>query len=177
MSYSKAIKQNANKEGFKSLLWVILGIMAVMFSVQIMKALKGLFGFLSGKTSEQELNDKNEVEKNKAETLITQSGYTQNSLPKPISYYSSIADSLFNYMQGWGTNAEKMIEILKPLSSMELKAVYLKFGSRINLDFGNDAGNLFTWFDWELSDYSPFSIGALTRMRLIWKKTNLPITF
>lgn len=167
----------ANKEGLKTLLWVLLGVAVLMFSVQIMKVMKGFFSMLSGKTSEEELNKKNEDEKNKVQSLITSAGYSQSSLPHPITFYSNIADSLEGYMQGWGTESDKMIELLKPLSNNELKAVYLKFGSRINNDFSNDAGNLFTWFKWELSDYSPFSMGALTRMRIIWKKTGLPITF
>lgn len=177
MNASQINKNYTNKEGFKTLLWVLLGIGVLMFSVQLMKIFKGVFGFLTGKTSEEQLNAKNETEKNKVDTLINQSGYSQSTLPKPISYYAQIADTCENYMKGWGTEAEKMEQLLSPLAANELKAVYLKFGSRINEDFSNDAGNLFTWFDWELSDYSPFHFGALTSMRMIWKRTNLPITF
>ncbi len=177
MTAKQLNEKYTNKEGAKTLLWLVIAALIIMFSVQIMKVLRGVFGFITGKTSDEEIAAKNETEANKVQALIKESGYSQTTLPKPMTYYMSIADSLEEAMQGWGTDSDTMLNLLKPLTDNELKAVYLKFGSRINDDFGNDAGNLFTWFKWELSDYSPFSVGALTRMRLIWKKTGLPITF
>jgi hypothetical protein len=170
-------KNYANKEGFKTLLWCGVGVLFIMFFTQITRMLKGFFGLITGSTSAEEIMKKNEAEANKVDALISSSGYSGSSLPRPISHYDNIADSLENYMQGWGTNSKKMYELLAPLSANELKAVYLKFGSRVNEDFSNDAGNLFTWFDWELSDYSPFDLGAASKMRTLWKKTGLPLTF
>lgn len=177
MSYATTIKQNANKEGMKTLLWLLAGALVIMFFTKVVKAFSWFTGLISGASSEKELADKAELQKNEVQGVIQQSGYSQSTLPHGIAYYTNIANSCENYMKGWGTESAKMYNLLKPLTPNELKAVYLQFGSRINEDFQNDAGNLFTWFGWELGDYSPFDFGALSRMRTLWKQTGLPITF
>lgn len=170
-------KNYTNKEGFKTLLWCIAGALAIMFSVQLVKVVKGFFAMLTGKKGEEELQKKADEQTNEVQALIKTSGYSPSTLPKPIAHYATIANSCEQYMQGWGTKSKEMYDLLKGLTANELKAVYLKFGSRINRDFSNDTGTLFTWFDWELTDYNPLDIGVLTRMRLLWKQTLLPITF
>lgn len=176
----KAVEFNqnyANKEGFKSLLWIGGAVIALFFFSYIIKAMKAFFLFITGKATEKELNEKNDLEQQKAEKLIKDSGFDPNKLNRPMSYYQGIADELYNAMEGWGTNGTKVVDLCKPLTAIELKAVYLKFGSRINTDFSNDAGNLFVWFGWEFQSWNPLETTSLMALRIIWGKTGLPITF
>jgi len=78
----------------------------------------------------------------------------------------------------WGaTDEDALINMLKPLNGNDLRLVFNAFGKKAYL-FSTEAPswmgtdiNLFGWYKEELSEY------WLKKMREIWRKSQLPITF
>jgi hypothetical protein len=100
----------------------------------------------------------------------------RDKLTKEESFYTGVAEFLYNQMQyiGSGSGAA-MVDKLKNLTAQELKFVWVKFGIRSNTVFAFSMfeGDLFAWFDAELSDWKPWDLNALSDMRKIWTKTGL----
>jgi len=75
----------------------------------------------------------------------------------------------------YGTNEDGMFDILEVLNSKDLVAVYYAYGNRPYLFGGTNwlgfSLDLFGWFERELSG------NDLIKMRNIWSKTDLEITF
>lgn len=89
---------------------------------------------------------------------------------------SKIARSVHWTMARAGTDENRLFNLLEPLSGADLVKVYRSFGVQpYGLSggmgwFGSDL-NLFEWFEKELNR------NERERMRLIWHKSGLEITF
>lgn len=164
------IKQYANKEGFKAFLWLLLGVFVLFFFGQIIKTIKKL-GNLFGTSEEQKAIEE------KANDIVQDVSNQVNgtSVPKPLSYYKSIADTQYNAMQYSGTNVSVLLDSLKNLSSNELLMVFSQFGMRPNFTFGyaESLKNLAGWYVEELTDFAMWGKSDLEKMRDIWASTSI----
>lgn len=93
-----------------------------------------------------------------------------------LSKVDSIASRLFDAMNRFGTDESTIFLLLDPLSSSDLKRVYESFGNRPYANGGRlvvlgASMDLFGWFGKELTEKEK------ARMRDIWAKTDLEITF
>lgn len=87
----------------------------------------------------------------------------------------STAKRLKVAMQNFGTDEAELWLLLEPMNKRELEQVYIEFGLQ-RYDYGGRFWfgaplDLFGWFAKELNGKEK------TRMREIWSKTNLEITF
>ena len=87
----------------------------------------------------------------------------------------SISQRVKFTMQGFGTDESDLFNLLQPLTSGQLESVFKDFGLQ-KYDYGGrwwfgSQYDLFGWFDKELNAKEK------ARMRDIWAKTDLEITF
>ena len=78
-------------------------------------------------------------------------------------------------MQYFGTDESELWNLLEPMNAKQLEQVYIEFGLQ-RYEYGGrfwfgSPLDLFGWFSKELNSKEK------TRMREIWSKTNLEITF
>lgn len=93
-----------------------------------------------------------------------------------VNNLESLTNEVFLTMWTWGTDEKRLFELLEPLNKSDLKSVFYKFG---NKPYGMGGRtiivgkglNLFGWFDKELTEKEK------ARMRDIWAKTGLNVTF
>jgi len=86
--------------------------------------------------------------------------------------YKQIAQDQYNAMEGFGTNETILFDTLDNLNGDDLKMVFMDFGlrapgSRVSGLWKYDRGNIFTWYNAELSG------SDLEKMREVWKKSGL----
>nr|WP_321356636.1 hypothetical protein [uncultured Draconibacterium sp.] len=103
-----------------------------------------------------------------AKQLFVWFGFSVDSL-------KSNAKRLKIAMQYFGTDEKELWNLLEPMSKRELEEVYIEFGLQ-RYEYGGrfwfgSPLDLFGWFSKELNAKEK------TRMREIWSKTNLEITF
>ena len=163
---------------------VKLGIILLVLFV-IYKIYKSTIDFYKDKLTEAE-------QQSAIEDVIATATTTDNSSNSSSDTISDtqanvIADSLYNAMEGWGTDFTAMTGQLQCLNGASLKKVYDSFGYR-------DDMNLFSWFNAELStnlftslvyyhdcvpncDTYTNSCYQDEYMRSIWERSGIPINF
>lgn len=92
--------------------------------------------------------------------------------------YDSIAESQYEGMRDYGTDEELLFSTLKDLNAPDLRQVYKAFGKRTYRSGGagipflvGQNTDLFGWYANELNDKE------LKKMRSIWLKSNMKLTF
>lgn len=87
---------------------------------------------------------------------------------------NQIVESLDKAMRDWGTNEERIFELLTPLKKDDLIYVVKRFGVRKETFFlvTTFEGNLFTWLEAELDQEDLKKVGELFRPTGLW-----PFTF
>lgn len=87
----------------------------------------------------------------------------------------AVAEQQLQAMWGLGTNEDELFNSLKNLTKAQLKQVYKSFGTYAYEGWGKWASgadiDLFGWYKQELSG------DDLQKMREIWSKTDLTLTF
>lgn len=142
------------------------------------KLFKGVGTMVSSWTGALSVGDPDEPTRtNVLKQQVAQTPVSTN-LPKSASYYTGIAETLYNSMKSFQpddfTLSKDIYTELSKLSSDELKAIYKAFGVRQDYMFSViDLGNmdLIGWFRQELHDtwYNDW----MTNMKTIWSKTGL----
>lgn len=101
-------------------------------------------------------------------------------MPKPTlteSNAKKVAHALENAFSLWDWDDSEVIELLEKYNGADLRRIYDAFGERSYLFGGSGPGwfgsdlDLFQWFVEELDD------DDLAVMRLVWKRSGLPISF
>jgi hypothetical protein len=170
-SAKKTLGQVGSKQGLMVVVYLVIIVLVLLFSKYVFKGLKDLLGFLGGEKTdiqvETETQQKTEIF-NLKKSLKYEGWYAKKIIPRPITFYKGIADSLEQQFNKTVTSWATISDILKPLGSFELICVYIEFGSRYNTEWTNEQGDLFDWIVMEKNMMmvpSPFWWNDYTKTR------------
>ena len=142
------------------------------------KLLKGVSGAFNSWTNAVTLGDPDQAARTTVLKQQVINTPVSSTLPKNQSYYTQLAETLYNSMKAFQpddfTLSKDLYAELTKLNVNELKAIYKAFGVRQNyafmfVDLGES--DLIGWFRQELHDSWFWDWN--TNMKVIWTKTGL----
>ena len=148
------LNKYANKDNFKSFLWIGAFVVVLIFFKQIFSALMRLFG--------KEKSEKNNIieQQNKSELMalekIVLPFYTKKLVPKNRDYYKSIADQIEIAFNKTWTDWKGINSLIEPMKYSERMCVYFEFGTRLNKEYNDEQGLLANWIIMEQNMRLPF---------------------
>lgn len=146
-------KKLGTKDSFKTILWLMAIFAVLFFGKKLFSFIKGLFDW-GGKESEENL------------AIIQADKAYFDDLTRRFKWSATgVSDSVLNgevaraiqYMSGYTTNWIELNRMITGMSGTHFIGFYIRFGSRINDEFSNQAGDFVEWINFEKSN-SPMSL-------------------
>lgn len=164
-------KQYANKDGIKTLLYILLGGFVIYAAVYGFKAFAGILELFGLKKSIED--DRTEaLDKSEANAAVDKMRPEWGVLRYSDSHYQDIANKQFKAMNtvSYFINVPDLFEMLEGLNRNELLMVFKQFGVRIR-EVGVDSNpmNLASWYKEALSGTD------LLLMKKVWALTTIVI--
>lgn len=156
-----------NISSLASFLPVIILIVVFMFlkkAFSLGGVASDLMSFAEGK-SPAEKRDEETIKQVVNVVDVKPSGLTMSQ-----STLTLAVDALDKAMRDWGTDVNKIFEVLRGKSVDDLKFIYKTFGYRKETFFGltTFGGDLFAWFNAELGKSDLQKVGAIFKPTGLW---------